>query len=340
MQDKIQYTTLAKLPDYYDRYIELIEKAFEYTRPWSFEIDFQPLISPLNFDHCHMIVKDGDIIATTAARKRTFGFQNFSVPSILFGGIAVAENYRGSGIFSDFFEYLLSHYKKVGLFFLWSDLTQLYKKFGFYECGAFIQSGGQKFLEKGLPYAELSRQDQSSIRNLTKEKIEKRYLSFKRDSPYWEEISKVTSVHFHLHRDDRQKVIGYFVSGKGQDLQGIIHEFAFQDERHETLWLEEYSKYSIWLPGNYNQIFNRKNFFFSAFTKIGNTDVFRKFIQNLTGQKILIENIDVQNISFSFSRNAFTLSHDQFLKGLFGPNKIKDFEGLVPEIYIPGLDSI
>ena len=49
-------TTLSSNPEYFEEVIRLIEEEFHYSENQSFEMDFSPLVDPLNFENCFLYI--------------------------------------------------------------------------------------------------------------------------------------------------------------------------------------------------------------------------------------------------------------------------------------------
>jgi hypothetical protein len=339
-------TTLANHPEYYEDTVSLIEKAFHYREDNSFEIDFAPLMHPLNHHNLHILIKDNKVIAHIGIRKRDFGDDKGLSPVALIGGIAIDDFYRGQGVFKTFFEEVINLYKdKVAFFFLWSDLESLYKKFNFYQVGGQIQTGERTLLDEDLIKGihkfkanKISEKDFNDMKQLYNENVECKHTSFIRDEISWSLIKEVTSTNYYLYKV-KDKLQAYFCIGKGQDLESIVHELVVTDKYKEVI--EDFiSQYKLWLPMSENHRFNKSKILFTCFMKVGNTDLFNEFIQQHFESDLIVTDINDKEINFEFKNEKFILSIEEFLTAVFGPSFITEFINYTKPLYISGLDSI
>jgi predicted N-acetyltransferase YhbS len=142
-------TNLKSSPPLLASTLSLIEKAFQYEKGHHFDVDFAPLMDESNHENCFVKLNtEGNVIAHIGFCKRTLGGH----PIGMLGGIAVDERYRGEGYFQELMQEIISEHRgNVAFFLLWSDQEKLYKKFGFYLCGAQIelpQTGQKKEFKK------------------------------------------------------------------------------------------------------------------------------------------------------------------------------------------------
>ena len=335
------YSTLDKHPDLYNETISLIEREFNYPQDHSFKIDFYPLINKNNLQHCHILIYEGHVIAHIGIKLRNIGNNKFSSPVALIGGIAVNSKYHGQGVFRDFFEKVLDDHKNyVSLFLLWGNLDQLYQKFGFIQAGGIIQTGTGHIINleqfEKTKLIHLNNNDYSKVKCLYHDHVLTRYLSLGRSERDWEEIKETTSTDIYLYRKEGN-VVGYFFANKGADLSNIIHEYVFPELLDNEI-LNILSSYSLWLPEKYNTRFNKKEKLYAALFCPGRN--FPRLIESWSNEKISQVEIDHHNISFIFNSETFTLTLEEFIQGIWGPNPIEEFESIGKPIYISGADSI
>ena len=335
-------TTLANSPNFFDETISLLEEAFEYPSHQSFLIDFYPLIGPSNHNHCHLLIDNQKVIGHIAVRKRTLTYKSKNLDVALIGGIAIHPKYRGQGVFSNFFKTIIKKYSNdVALMLLWSDLTSLYNKFNFYEAGGVIQTGRKTLLTESLDQNWIE-SNLKLISNEQFEEIKKLYNSRKdfhllRDESYWSAIREVSSARLFFKKNDNNSIESYFILGKGQDLEGVIHEYNVVDEEQ---FFKEMDCYKLWLPESLNRIFHKKEISFGFFINLTDIKKLSSFVGQISDQRLLIKGKQLDNIYFSFDNKEFELKEQLFTTALFGPNPIKEFEEVFPSLMINGLDSI
>lgn len=327
----MKYTNLAESPVYYKDTIKLIESAFDYSSNNSFDIDFYPLMCEKNQKNCHLIIKDNKVVAHIGVLEKEITLNNKSYPLAMYGGIAVHKNFRGQGLFKDLFNLVLKKYEHSSLHLLWSDQLEMYAKFGF------VPAIEQIEFNESLNDAEIFTPTKLSL--LSDEEIHSLYSIYKSSSELrvsrtledWEELKKITSTDLYIKKVN-EKIVNYFFINKGEDLNGVIFEVGdFRD-------IKEINNYGItWSPYDFEQEDIDK--LFAAVLKIGNNKNFISFITNYTQEHIKIINIESDSVKFTFEENNFELSHQDFLTGVFGPNRFEELSGLKP-LYISGLDSI
>jgi GNAT superfamily N-acetyltransferase len=341
MSDYIQ-TTLANSPNFFDETISLLEQSFEYPSHQSFLTDFYPLVGPSNHNHCHLLIDKQKVIGHIGIRKRKLSYKGETLEVILLGGIAIHPNYRGQGIFSDFFKSIIEIYNKdAALMFLWSDLSSLYKKFNFYEAGGVIQTGRQTLLNESLS-SDWIESNLKSISNDQFEDIKSLYndrkdLHLIRDERYWSAIREVSSARLFYKVNSQEKILSYFILSKGHDLDGIIHEYNVENEKD---FFKEIDCFKLWLPENFNKFYHKKEIHFGFFVNLTDITKLSSFIAKITNQRLLITGKESEKIYFTFDNNEFDLDEQLFTTSLFGPNPIKEFEDVFPGLMINGLDSI
>ncbi|OUR93098.1 hypothetical protein A9Q84_21580 [Halobacteriovorax marinus] len=340
---KLIQTTLAKAPNFFNETLSLLEKSFNYPKHQNFLTDFYPLMAPINHDHCHILIDKDKVVGHIGVKKRTLTYKDTSLEVVLLGGIAISENYQGQGNFSKFFTDILDRYKdKCGLMLLWSDLSALYNRYGFYEAGGVIQTGKKQLLKESLPidWCETSFKqiDEKKFEQIKTLYANQSRLTLKRDESLWSGIREISSAKL-FYKEEDNKIVSYVVMGKGNDLEGIIHELVATKETENDV-IESFSDFKLWLPEKYNSLFHKKELLYGAFLKIGNVPLLNSFLENLSKNQLQIISIDGDDINISHNENDFKLNIQDFLTGLLGPTPITEFQEFMPSFFINGLDSI
>lgn len=327
-------TNLKESAHYIDKTQALIEKSFGYPEEQSFKRDFYPLFNESNFQNCHILVNEDEVIAHIGVKAKYIDLNGHTFRLNFYGGIAIAEKYQGQGLFKDFFKSLLKQYNDCTLHLLWSEKTELYKKFGFYPA---IEQF--KYLQKDNPsptdnyeICKLSKLNSNQKNFLIKSYsniIEKRIL---RSDHEWNEVFEISSATVYFFKKDG-KYINYFIKNKGADLTNIIHEYSFLTEE----FLEKFTHLGeVWTPSFISQKIDY-DILFAALVKPGETKSFNHFIKLYSGA--IVESLSEDKIKFHFNGAFYEASITDFLQGLFGPGKYKEFLKTDP-FFISGLDSI
>jgi predicted acetyltransferase len=326
----MKYTNLKDSPEFVQKTYKLIENSFEYTSENSFSVDFYPLMKKENHSNCFIYI-DGDIVvAHIGVLTRVLPMNKDEVSIAMYGGIAVNESYRGKGIFKNLFNEIQNGFKTVALHLLWSEKLDLYKKYNFHPCVDLyeyqkeISSHNFNIIKTRLN--ELTQEEISVLSQLYNESSE---LRIKRDTNSWEELSHIVSADLFLIKE-KNKIINYFIMNKGQDLDGIVHEYGLIDKSYLKLFR---SYGNVWTP--FNSKIESINMF-ATIIKIGDGDSFKKFIKNYSN--ISINRVSSEKVEFNFQENSFSLDHDEFLQGVFGPGRFKEINAT--PLFISGLDSI
>ena len=339
MQDYLQ-TNLKDSPEYKKQTLELIEKSFHYNKSNSFEIDFAPLLTRDNLKNCHILVDEEFqvVISHIGVLKKDLQI-NATHPIALIGGVCVHEDYRGTGLFSLFFNNVINKYsEQVALFTLWSDQTKLYSKFGFNLCIEQLQfnkkenaatGGYQKTLFKNLSLTH-----KNQIKTLYIRDIQKKNNTLKRTNKDWDTIEKIDSSDLYIKLKS-DVIVSYFFINKGQDLTNTIHEIAGNYD------IDEVTAYGdLWCSKNPNQNKAPDKTLYAALVKPAQFELFRKLVFDYSNNEIIITAIVGSEIQFNFKKSEYALELKDFLVGLWGPFYFKEFSFESRPLFISGLDSV
>ncbi|PIK14514.1 GNAT family N-acetyltransferase [Halobacteriovorax sp. JY17] len=340
---KFIQSTLAQFPDFFEETLMLIEREFKYPTHHKFLTDFYPLMGPLNHEHCHILIDDNKVIGHIAVKERILSFKNTSTRVALIGAIALDEKYQQQGNFTPFFQKVIEIYSaENSLLLLWSDLKPLYNRFNFFEAGGVIQTGKKKLLNENLPngwaihnFKDLNVKEFEEIKTLYKDQ---ELLTLERSEGDWDQIKEISSASLYIKRKN-QNIVSYFVKDKGNDLNGIIHEFVTKNASYVEA-IDDFIDYQLWLPESFNKVFNKKDIFFGAFLRISNFKLLSIFLSDLTKNQLSISKLEGDKITVKYKEAEFDFKVEEFLTGIFGPNPIEEFSEIMPNFYIAGLDSI
>ncbi|MBT3583846.1 MAG: GNAT family N-acetyltransferase [Halobacteriovoraceae bacterium] len=332
-------TTLAKRPELLDQVIELIEKSFNYDSDQSYAVDFASLMDPSNHANCHLILKDDRPVAHIGLKLRNLAHRDWTSPICLLGGIAVTESERGSGHLDSLLSHVIDlHGDEVSLFILWSNLTELYQKYSFFEAGGVITTG-EKILTKvegfrETSFSKLSEQQLEQISKLYHTKILANCLTIERSTSDWQLLKKQKSTKLFI-KEEANQITEYFCLSKGMDLKDTIHESSFFDQIDSPL-----EEYKFWIPHSPEMSYPQVHY--AGFFKIGSPHQFTKLVNQISEQKIKKLELNSQQVLFHLEdeEQQFKVGHQDFLIGLLGPASFKEFSPFHKRIFIAGLDSI
>jgi len=330
-------TNLKSSPPLLASTLSLIEKAFQYEKGHHFDVDFAPLMDESNHENCFVKLNtEGNVIAHIGFCKRTLGGH----PIGMLGGIAVDERYRGEGYFQELMQEIISEHRgDVAFFLLWSDQEKLYKKFGFYLCGAQIElpQTGQKKEFKKVLLSSINSNEKKQIKELYEQSFSKTYLSFNRTDDDWINIEKIQSSDLYI-KVNQDSISDYFFMNKGQDLKGIIFEYGTIGNFKELIAeLRAYGK--VWSPLDLKIDSSEAQYQFLL--SPGDPLLLSQFIKAYTNNLISIRDINLikREVYFDFNNEVLALEIEEFLRGIFGPAPFEEI-GEIPPIFISGLDSI
>ncbi len=330
---------LSEKPSLFKDTLKLIEKSFHYKDPYSFKIDFAPLVDTSNHHNCFIMIDENEnVIAHIGAKEHFLTLNNVKYSIILLGGIAVDESRRGEGHFQTLFQDVLAEKRSDTTFFLlWSDQEKLYNKFGFHLCGTQIEIEKEKKISPFLKttFANLSDKEKREIRDLYTTSFAQTYLTIERNDSDWKLIEQITSADLFL-RKENNIIQDYYFMSKGQDLPGVIYEYGSRKDL--TLLIDEISSYGkVWLGSD---LVSGENLQFQFFMAPGDLRLFTDFVFQLTSEKFKIRNINPmkQEVFFDFNDETLSLELPEFLRGVFGPGIFEEIE--VKPFFLSGLDSI
>lgn len=326
----MKLTNLTESPVYYGDTINLIEKSFSYSSDNKFEVDFYPLINKANHSHCHILVVENKVVAHVGVLLKTITLDDNEFKIAMYGGIAVDEEQRGKGYFKKIFLEVLNIYKDNCVHLLWSDKLELYEKFNFHP--GIEQIEYNESLEDAFGFEPSSLKELSQVDLMSMDSIysSQEDIRIDRSINDWKTLSNITSTQLYIKRENGI-ISNYFFIGKGEDLNGVIIEVgSFKD-------FEEIKNFGVvWSP---EEVSYDGDILYAGVIRIGEHKSFTDFIKTYTDNEIQITNINDEVINFSFEDNNFTLSHSEFITGVFGPSKFDELTNLYP-LYISGLDSI
>ena len=330
---------LSEKPSCFEATVKLIEKAFHYKKPNSFEIDFAPLIDKSNHKNCFIMLDENEnVLAHIGAKDQFLTLGNKQFPVTMLGGIAVDEARRGEGHFQTLLQDVLAEKRSdTTLFLLWSDMEKLYNKFGFHLCGNQFEYSLERkethFIK--TKYKDLSELEQKEIQTLYKESFAKTYLTLNRKEEDWKLIEKITSADLFIKKRNG-RISHYYFMNKGQDLPEIIYEYGTKEDM--SAFIQEIGAYGkVWMG---KPIVETESLQYQFFMTPGDLRLFTEFTLAFTDNKVSIRNINPmkQEVYFDYNEELLGLDLEEFLRGLFGPGSFEEIE--MPAIFLSGLDSI
>jgi predicted N-acetyltransferase YhbS len=331
-------TTLFDRPDLFNQTISLIERSLQYSKHNSYAVDFYPLVAKRNHSNCHVIINEKDrVVAHIGFILKKIVASNSSIPVVLIGGVCVDKDYQGKGITHQFFQHLIQHYRKSNaLAVLWSDLNDFYEKLDFYECGEIIQTGTMPLEPATLvdfQYREWSRLTTDEINILDKLRAiaAPKSMLLRRDEADWNDIKMINSCKLYMSKDS------YFTMNKGQDLNGIIHEFGTKDI---DAFINRFKNYKLWLyHSDFTSVQAHQKLYAGLFS-IGDHQLFKELVFDLSEKEIAsLEILSHNQILYSIGKESTQVSCKEFFRSLFGPDKKTQFKNY-KSLIISGLESV
>ncbi|MCP4913909.1 MAG: GNAT family N-acetyltransferase [Oligoflexia bacterium] len=320
-EEVIEYKNLKEFPEKKADYCSLIEQAFKYDDYNSYEKDFFPLFIDKNLEHCHYLEIDNDIAATIALYKTHLIYKDKLLPVTFMGGIAVADQYRGHGIFKMFFSKLLNQYhKETALFILWTGDPEIYQAWEFFPFGYISE---KEVIKKAKNLNSVTINDQ--LKKLIESQYKDNALNnviHHRDEDFWSNFYSHSTAK--VFTDDQQTK--YALCSKGFDLKNICHESTglnspdFQIEAN-----------SFWSPEIDNDVAGR----YMGQMKLSNLDLLNQWFKDI-GSSVQLSS----KSTLHFGQEVFQLEQHEVIQGIFGPSWFEEIKKEVPPIWIGGIDSI
>ncbi len=354
---KLLHTTLADAPEYRSKLKKLIETNFNYSNSNSLFDDFAPLFSKANSPNNHILIdkESKELIGHCGLWPRTIVIKDNKFPVVLIGGIAINQNYQGQGLFRKFFEDCLNpSQKSTSLYILWSDLSELYSKLGFYEVGIQDQLGLQKFnmatiskCFKQVSWRDLKDKEFRRIiqihEQFTSNKEKLVYLE--RTPKIWNELKNISSTNLFLYYpENTNQFEGYFFINKGMDLPNIIHDYGCTP-KYERDFFSLLSPYQVWSPAGLTQLSSYKQFY-TCFMGAGDSKQFQKLLNTLDSDNHyeILEIMNGTQVHMKKNGKQEKISLESILRLYFGPyteqQQADALDKKYHPLYIGGLESI
>jgi len=284
----LKYATLYDHPELVDQTLEIIENSFAYTSNFSFKTDFYPLMSEKNWPNNLIAIerKNNQVIGHLGFLKRSLHINGKNFPIGMIGGIAVSSSFRKSGIAGTLLSRCIElNTSDVGLFLLWSNLSDYYRKWDFTENGkVFVtQAGNNPTSPDQLGFLKISPDERSAytpqLSLLYNTHINNHFISLVRDEESWDDLLCITSSDLFVHRSLSGQVDGYFFKGKGFDLQDIIHEYVLP----KSIPLESFCNLGeIWHASIEGLALLPHKTLFMAMLRPGSQNLFKQLSQQIT----------------------------------------------------------
>jgi predicted N-acetyltransferase YhbS len=339
--DTDQLTNLKQHPELFEQTIYLIEKSFGYQKGESFKKDFYPLIEKDNSHQNFIFRENGEVVGHAGVKIRFLGNFQFSIKVALIGGVAVAENHRKKGILTKLFHNIFENFDdSVGLYILWGDAADIYKKFDFFHAGVVFESLGGKNpgFEKRFTktkFKNLNIEELTQIKNIYQEFTLKRYFSFLRSDKDWENIKNIESCDLYIMKNRDEKIVEYFCQNKSMDLIGIVHEYGFLEEV-ENSQFELFNAFKTWSPPHPFKEVTERILYQGLFRK-GNLRLLNQFIHKRSQGLLKISHWERPEIKVLFGKKIVSIPEEAFFEYIFGTWLPKDI-GF--PLFLSGLDSV
>ena len=184
--------------------------------------------------HSYCIFNHDEIVAHANLWPRTIVNKDLQLIAKvgLIGNVATAPSHQGTGLMTRLFQHLESEAIRQDLeaLVLWSDLEKFYQKLGFQKSVSewHFHIGKRPYFEfrgrhKILPASEMTRKDLALCQSLR----EKTPASIARSLEEFSQLCAIPDTHFILSLDEKSKITGYGIFGKGYDMNGVLHEWGY-----------------------------------------------------------------------------------------------------------------
>lgn len=316
--------TLAEMPQKLNECIELIENSFDYDNQHTIKEDFNVLFEESNFENCYFLLEQDEVVSTLFTLPRRLKFKDQSIPVLFIGGISVRDENRGAGIFRSFLETILLLNQDNALFLLWSDLSQLYEKFNFFEFGL-------------IEEIDLRHEDKDKLKHFTDRSIETIIQDYQKLSQTLM-IPERSEHEWHLLLQSKSIDIlesetgSIYMVNKGMDLQNICHEYHPQNSSPIKGFINW--RLTDGTPKSNNPLR------YMGFVRLGNVKYLNNMIEKTSNGRLKLISHDNGMLKVQFDQEEYNLPEKDFVQGIWGPGKVTEWQGLVPDIFIPGFDSI
>jgi predicted N-acetyltransferase YhbS len=313
---------LSEKPEKLNECVTLIEKSFEYKEDHSYVEDFSLLFDKKNYQNCYFLEESNEVVATLFTLPRALNFNNLKVEVLFLGGISVKDENRGAGLFRTLLETILLLNPQYSFYLLWSDLAQLYEKFNFYEFGLIEEVDLTDHKKEALNDFQTE-----NLKVLIEghQKLSETFLIPERHEGDWHTLLKSKSIN--IFEDDNKNI---YLINKGMDLQNICHEYHPSEA-------PPVDGYNNWRIGPHS---NKGTLRYMGFLRLGNLEKLNEFISQTSRGRLSISAYENGLIEVIFDGEKYELGERDFIQGLWGPGRVEEWRDLVPEILIPGFDSI
>lgn len=340
MDQETQVIRLSEAPHLLSQVIDIIEKEFSYDQSNSVLVDFYPLLKEQNFYNNFILIKGEDkVIGHVGTKPCVYMVGENHCPILHMGGIAIDSDFQGQGHFKRLFGEVLHLLEKRHAFILlWSEKQDLYQKFGFFPVGGQIQPRKEYFPIEGYfatKFHEISPSELEEIKSIYKSNS----LFFFRPEREWDDALNVSSCNLFIKKIN-DEIISYYVEGKGQDLNQVIHEFGIQLDHFEEE-MQHFHNNASFLPFQFYP--TEEDFYqlqYTALCKFGNPYFMQNFLTDFSRGEIGHIQRDKEMLSFIFDNNDYKVDQKEILEMLWGPQIVKEFFGRYQGLFIPGIESI
>ena len=315
--------TLAESPDDIEDCLALIEDSFNYEKEYTYKEDFSLLLEERNHKNCYFLKEENEIVATLFTLPRTLLYKDSKIDVLFLGGISVKDEKRGGGLFRTLLETIVLLNPQYAFYLLWSDLAQLYEKFNFHEFGLI---GEVDLSNDSKPNLKEFEEENSEVLIKGYQNLSQEYLIPKRSDHDWLSLLKSESIN--LYQDDHNNV---YLVNKGMDLQGICHEY----HPPTAPALKGFKNWRVDEASNSSGTLR-----YMGFLRLGNLESLNEFISHTSEGRLKLNAYQGGIIEVIFDGEKYELGERDFIQGLWGPGKIEEWKGLVPDILVLGFDSI
>jgi N-acetylglutamate synthase-like GNAT family acetyltransferase len=207
--------------------MRFVDSIFRPEHPGAMAKGYPHVFDKDNIENMRVIVKDGEIISHTAIYLSTIRSRDLSFKMGGISAVGTNPDYRGQGLAGSVMRDCVEVMRERGchLSFLWTDLHDFYREFGYEPAGSFyLLKPDESILSNASPDCE--------IVNYSPDRLPEIIEIHNRESLRTERAAKEYETFFSLPRIKALvalrdgKVSAYAVQGLGRDLKGFMHDWG------------------------------------------------------------------------------------------------------------------
>ena len=211
----------------YPAAMKFVDAIFRPDNPGAMAKGYPHVFDKDNIENMRVIVKDGEIISHTSIYLSTIRSRDLVFKMGGISAVGTHPDYRGQGLAGSVMRDCIEVMRERGchLSFLWTDLHDFYREFGYEPAGSF-------YLFKPDAAILSNASTDCEIVDYSPEKLPEIIEIHDRESLRTERTAKIYETYFSLPRIKALlalrdgKVSAYAVMGLGRDLKGFMHDWG------------------------------------------------------------------------------------------------------------------